>query len=82
MCQQPGDGVLERAVEAGAVYHGIIRQIVINMLLHASRVPYVSNGNHADAVCSLYGHRFLHDVQKRAVSLVKTLEKQIPVHGL
>ena len=82
MRQQFINGVPEGAVEAGAVYHGIIGQTVINMLLHALRISYVSNRNHADAVHGLNGNCFLHNLRKREVSFVKTFEKQIPVHGL
>ena len=38
VCQQPGHGILERPVEAGAVYHGIICQMVIDMFIFVSAV--------------------------------------------
>ena len=41
VCQQPGYSILERPVEAGAVYHGIISQMVIDMFIYAFRIPYV-----------------------------------------
>ena len=33
VCQQPGYSILERPIEAGAVYHGIISQMVIDMFI-------------------------------------------------
>ena len=39
MRKQLGNGNLKRAVEAGAVHHGMIRQVVIDMLVHAFCIP-------------------------------------------
>ena len=62
VCQQPGHGILERPVEAGAVYHGIICQMVIDMFIYAFRLPYVCNGDHTDAVRRLNGNCRLHNL--------------------
>ena len=62
MCQQLRHSILERTVEAGAVYHSIICQMIINMFIYALCIPYVGDGDHTDTVRGLYGNGLLHDL--------------------
>ena len=62
VCQQLRHSILERTVEAGAVYHSIICQMIIDMFIYALCIPYVGDGDHTDTVRGLYGNGLLHDL--------------------